>query len=583
MFSTQVDYFIFLAKKTLRVLKSNGPKAATQKVAAFLGQKFSLDQEWNEKNYSNWILEKEPLLFAHKDSFLNLPIQPKFSFIIPVYNTDPILLRKCFDSVRYQTFGNWEICCVDDCSTNNKDEIIKVIKEYSESLGDKFKYKLSTLNNHISLNSNACVEISTGDYLQLLDNDDTVSPFMLEEYIYKINTNPEFEIIYGDEDYTDIEDKRSDPFFRPDFQPDYLLSTMYFPHFLIKKDLFINLGGFRAGFEGAQDWELAIRSFTKGIRIGHIAKILYHWRKSSSSTASLLENKEYIVDAHKKTLETYLFDNKINAYIEPGVWSGSSCIRYNLPEPLVSIIIANKNNRKYLEMCINSLYIKNTYKNFEIIIVENGSTEVELSRYYNELEISSKARIIQYNQSTFNYSKINNQGVKESKGDLILFLNNDIECLESESIQYMVENALRPEIGAVGAKLLYPNNTVQHAGVDFKKTKNGEIPYHPFQGLSGFSHGGSGAPINTVRNPIAVTAACMMVEKKKLIEAGMFNEKYIIAYQDIDLCLTLDKHGYRSLYHPKSQWKHYESITRKTDIIDDNKERDYRLFVDSMK
>lgn len=574
-----MKYLFFLIKKATRVALSQGPLYACKKIYAFITQQIHKgSEEWNDKVYQKWIKDIEPNHFAKTNKVLTS--NPKFSVLIPVYNTDPTVLRKCFDSVKQQTYENWEICAVDDNSTKNKEAIETVFKEYKADLGDRFVYKLSKVNQHISLNTNACADLAKGDFFQILDNDDTLSPHAFFEYTQYLHDHPETDILYGDEDFIDMNDKRSNPFFRPDFQPDYLTCAMYFPHFLVKKDLFHKLKGFRKGYEGSQDWDFALRAYAQNAQIGHIPKILYHWRSSDTSTAGMLENKPYVVNAMEKAITSYIEENKIDAQAEKGIWSGSYIMRYKITKnPLVSIIIPNKNNTNLLKTCIKSIYEKSTYKNFEIIIVENGSKDAELFSFYRELEAHQKAKIVRYDKKSFNYSAVNNLGVSSAQGEILLFLNNDVELLDPNSIRHMVEHAMREEIGAVGAKLLYPSNTIQHTGVTFEQNPNGEIiPVHQYAGYAKTSHGGSGAPLNSIRNPHAVTAACLMISRKKFESIGLFDEGYIIAYQDIDLCIKLEQAGFRNLYHPQSVWKHYESITRKTDKIDDHKVKDYEIF-----
>jgi O-antigen biosynthesis protein len=574
-----MKYFLYLFAKSARVLREQGIGTLINKTYSFAIQNLNKKKfSWNKEYYNEWILKEEPKLFVTDFDFKTLEYKPKISIILPVYNVNPVFLEECIQSIINQTYHNWEICTVDDNSTEHKDEIAHIFNKYSDTLKEKFKYKFSDENQHIALNSNACAELSSGDYLLLVDNDDTLSPFALQEYVIKLNES-NYEIIYGDEDYINENGEREQPFFRPEFSPDYLTCTMYMPHFLIKRSLFKELNGFRKGFEGSQDWDLVLRAYSTGIKVAHIAKILYHWRRSSTSTAQFIDNKKYITGSQKKALESYIAENKINAVLENGIWSGSYFFRYKHNNPLVSVIIPNRNNVDLLRKCINSLLNVNKYKNFEILIIENNSTDKDIFEYYEELKRIENIQVLEYKaDKKFNYSKVNNFGVKNSKGDLILFLNNDIECIDGEALEIMVENASREEIGAVGCKLIYPNKKIQHAGVALKKSSNVFNPVLEYNSENYMFHGGSGAPINSVRNPDAVTAACLLIDKNKFESVGCFYEKYIIAYQDIDLCLSLRNKGLRILYHPKPVWIHHESVTRKSDFVNLEQNKDFELF-----
>ncbi len=556
------------------------------KIWAFYKQHMSKPQLWSDEQYREWIRESEPALFSSSANNTIYPYQPKISVIIPVYNTARDILEKCFESVVHQTYSNWEVCAVDDHSTKNVEAIRELFESYRRSFPHQFKLTFSKENRNISGNTNECVKLADGEFLMLLDNDDELSPYALHEFVIRLNEDADLDVIYGDEDYLNEAGERTEPFFRPDYSPDYLRCTMYMAHFLVRKSMYEAVGGMRKGFEGPQDWDLMLRISQKTEKIGHIPKILYHWRKSATSTAAILENKPYVIDRMKKTLEEYSVTLPEVREIEPGIWSGSFIFRYKHTTPKVSVIIPNKNNFKMLKTCVESLYHVNSYKKFDVIIVENGSTEPALLSYYEELQNLHKAKIVTYPESQFNYSKAINLGVANSTGEVLLLFNNDVECITPEAMEYMIENAVRKDIGAVGAKLLYPNSTIQHAGVtlEFETSKNGYAGEtdlkirHEYAGLPKYSHGGSGAPLNSVRNPIAVTAACIMVERMKFEKAGGFNEEYIIAYQDIASCLQLSKAGYRTLYHPKAVWRHHESVTRKTDSVNDYQVRDFGLL-----
>ena len=483
-----------------------------------------------------------------KKIFPQFKCQPLISVIVPVYNPPEIYLRKCLDSVLRQTYANWELCLVDDCSPNHN--IRQIITDYA-SKDSRVKFSFHTQNGHISQSSNDAIALASGEFIALLDHDDELAPHALSAVIEVLNKSKNTDFIYSDEDKLSMSGIHCDPSFKSDFAYDRLLSNNYICHLsVIRKTLVDRVGGFRLGYEGSQDYDLILRVIEKTKKIAHIPDILYHWRKIPNSTAAVYSVKSYANQASINTLVDHLRRLKIKGTVENGLKLGTFRVKYQIVgHPLVSIIIAS-NSENLMNNCLNSIFAKTTYQNYEIIIVNNGS------------KINStfpKTKIYKWTKK-FNYSAVNNLGASKAKGEYLLFLNNDIEIITPEWIENMLEHAQRKDIGVVGAKLLYPNGLVQHAGVYLGV---GGIANHNFYRLPDDINQPF-PTLNTkdvINNFSAVTGACLMVAKNKFNQVKGFDETLAIAYNDIDLCLKLNKLNFRTVYTPYSVAYHLESIS----------------------
>jgi GT2 family glycosyltransferase len=475
---------------------------------------------------------------------------------MPVYNVDPKWLRLAIESIENQWYDNWELCIADDKSPNS-DTV-----EYLKSLTNpKIKVTFLEKNLNISGATNAALEIATGEYIALMDNDVEITPDALYEMVKVINEK-DAEFIYSDEDFISTEGIHSNPHYKPDFSPDLLLSHNYITHFTcFKKALLDKVGLYHSQFDGAQDYDLFLRLTEQTSNIEHIPKVLYHWRMLETSTSANSEAKPEAIERGKAVLEAALKRRGIDATVEHGNMHHYFRVKYTIKNnPLVSIIIPFKDKPELLDMSINSILDKSTYLNFEIIGISNNSEEQETFTMMAALEKKdSRVKCYEYN-TEFNYADINNYAINTyAKGEHVLLLNNDIEVITPEWIEAMLEHSQREEIGCVGAKLYYPDDTVQHAGIIIG-----------LGGYAGHSHKmyprespGYFNRLNTVQDLSAVTAACLMIKKRIYHEVdGMDAVKFKVAYNDVDFCLRVMEKGYYNIFTPYAEMYHHESISR---------------------
>lgn len=483
--------------------------------------------------------------------------EPKISIIVPTYNTPVKYLEEMIQSVIDQSYSNWQLCIADGSCGNAKLE--KVLEEYHNK-DSRIIYKLLDSNKGIAGNTNVALELADGEITGLLDHDDTLEPDALYEVV-KAFQDKLVDAVYTDEDKILGPDWINvDPNFKPDYNIDLLRSHNYITHFFcVKTELLKEIGGFKAEYDGAQDYDVILRCTEKARKTRHIAKILYHWRMHDNSTAANPASKAYCHEAGRKAVEDHLKRLGIPGKVELSKLFGGSRVIYETPgNPFVSIVIPNKDHIDDLDKCVRSLFNVNTYKNIEVIIVENNSTQKETFEYYDSIQKEySDVRVLMW-KSGFNYSAINNFGVKEAKGDYILLLNNDTEMIAPDSISDMLGYCMRPDVGIVGAKLLYPDGTIQHAGVIIGL---GGIAGHAFIGLDANQYGYmSRAYLSSDYS--AVTAACLMISKDIYNEVGGLCEEYAVAFNDVDFCMKVRSKGYLVVYDAFSQWYHYESKSR---------------------
>lgn len=483
---------------------------------------------------------------------------PMISIIVATFNTKEEYLKEMIDSVRNQSYSNWQLC-IGDGSTN--DSVEKYVKEH---YGDdsRIVFKKLEKNYGISGNMNGALELVTGDYVGLFDHDDLLTPDCLYEFVASMQ-EVHHDCVYSDEDKLNDKTKKfEDPHFKPDFSIDLLCSHNYITHFfVVNMDIVRKVGGMRSEYDGSQDHDFIFRCVEQANSVHHVPKILYHWRMHPLSTAMDPESKMYCYTSGKKAIESHFKRVGIDATVEmlPRPLYGMYHCKYTVKDhPLVSILIPNYNHKDLLKGCIESLMNVNTYSNIEIVIVENNSTEQEIFDYYKELEETySNAKVIYY-EGDFNYSKINNYGVKYTHGEYILFLNNDTKVIEPDSIEDMLGVCQREDVGAVGAKLLYEDDTVQHCGV--------VVGYHGYA-TAAFSlidrndFGYMGRP-RVSWDVSAVTAACLMTKREIFDEVGGFDEDFKVACNDVDLCLKIRSLNKWIVEDVFSVWYHYESKSR---------------------
>jgi GT2 family glycosyltransferase len=486
---------------------------------------------------------------------LRLASRPLVSVLTPVYDIDEAWLRRCIESVQEQVYENWELCLVDDAST--QPHVARVLAEYAAS-DRRIRVERLERNSGIVAASARALSMARGEFVALLDHDDELAPDALLEVVKLLGEHPELDLIYTDEDKLDATGRRVEPFFKPDWSPDLLLSINYVCHLSVyRRAVLDEVGGFRPGFDGSQDYDLVLRFTERTQRIGHIAKILYHWRKVPRSTAAVADAKPYAFESAQKALREALVRRGLQGEVTmspPGMYT----VRYAInSDPLVSIIIPTKDKAGILRTAIDSIERRSTWKNRELLVVDNGSAEPESLRYLRDLE--GRHRVLPYAEP-FNWSSINNFAAKHACGEYLLFLNNDIEVIAPDWIEAMLEHAQRPGVGAVGAKLLYPTRTIQHAGV---VVGVGGVANHAFRRLPAQDSGYFGLPM-LIRNCSAVTGACMMVRAELFRELGGFDEGLRVAFNDIDFCLRLRARGLYVVYTPHALLYHHESATRGT-------------------
>lgn len=551
-------------------------KTVIRKTVRFLkGEK---DLQYGD--YGGWIKYNEP-----KDADLKLQmkkkfkIEPKISIVVPMYNTKEKFFKELVESLKRQTYSNWELCLADGSPEENNN-----LKKYMND--DRIKYKFLNANKGIAGNSNEAVDMATGDYIALLDHDDILSEYALFEVVRTINTYPNGEFFYSDEDKIDENDNRYDAYFKPDFSPDTLRCQNYICHLSVfKKELMEKLGGFKEDYNGAQDYDIFLRmsEIVEPKNIIHIPKILYHWRVHSESTAKLNSHaKNYAFEAGKKAIEDHLKRVGLDGVVSEGCIEGIYRVDYKvIGNPKVSIVIPNKDGKEVLEVCIKSLVEKTTYDNYEIIVVENNSDTDEIFEYYKEIIKNPKIKVINYNtgkfieneeqaskeyvnrnrievKKGFNYSAVINCGARASTGDYVVQLNNDTELRTENWLEILLGFVQRNDVGAVGVKLIYPDNTIQHAGII---VGIGGIAGNRFKSIPYDGHGYF-AQESMIMNLSAVTAACIITPKSIYDEVGYMDETLAVAFNDVDFCMKIREKGYLVIYNPFVEFWHYESKTR---------------------
>jgi GT2 family glycosyltransferase/predicted nucleic acid-binding Zn-ribbon protein len=512
--------------------------------------------------YQQWLVQNYPKpakLELMRAKLVQLPYKPKISVIVPVYNTPETFLLEAIESVREQIYPYWELCIADDCSTELH---VRVVLEEYLARDDRIKVVFCETNRHISRTSNEALSLATGEYIACLDHDDLLTPHALYKVVELLNEHPEADFIYSDEDKLDENNYYQDPYFKPDWCPDSFLSRMYTCHLgVYRRALVSEIGGFREGFEGSQDYDLVLRLTEKTENIFHIPDILYHWRIHARSTAAGATAKPYAYEAGRKAItEAIARRGEPGEVIHKEDFPGVYTIRYEIKEyKPVSIIIPTRDFANTLDICLRSIFTLSTYPNYEVIVIDNGSVEAETFECFEYWQTLEPERFSYHTYDIpFHYPRLNNYAVGKAKGDYLLFLNNDTEVTKEDWIEAMVEQAQRKSIGAVGGLLLYSDRTIQHAGVVLG-----------IGGVAGHSHkflpadkAGYISQVVATCNYSAVTGACLMSRRKVFEEIGGFEEDLAVAFNDVDLCLKILDRGYRNIYLPHVVLYHYESKTR---------------------
>ncbi|MFR4170709.1 MAG: glycosyltransferase family 2 protein [Lachnospiraceae bacterium] len=536
-------------KKGIRYLKHYGVRGFYARLLERFEEREVEYQEWYEKNKPS----EEELARQRKKKWKE-PVT--ISVLVPAYRTPEVFLRQMIESVLNQTYPHLELCIADGSGENISVE--NVVKEYQAN-DQRVRYQRLEKNEGIAGNTNAAIRMATGDYLALFDHDDLLAPNALFEVASTIEKD-KADVVYTDEDKVTSDLKEHfQPHFKPDFNPDLLCSNNYICHlFVVKRSLALKLGGQDPAYDGAQDYDFIFRCTEEAEKIVHIAKILYHWRVHQASTADNPTSKMYAFDAGKRAIEAHLQRIGAKAEVSHTKDLGFYRVKYQVQgNPKVSIVIPNKDEKETLKKCLESIWQKTTYSNYEIILVENNSTTREIRDYYQELDGKNGVRVVYWDKE-FNYSAINNFGISYAKGDYILCLNNDITVISPEWMEELLANCQRPEVGIVGARLYYPDNTIQHAGIVLGM---GGCAGSLFVGLAR-SRGGYLHKAALQQDLSAVTAACFMVKKETFEKVGGFEEKLAVAFNDVDFCLKVRHAGYLVVYDPYAELYHHESKTR---------------------
>lgn len=524
----------------------------------------------DRNNYAKWLVENETILRAQEKNLSQLTGGPLISILVAVFNPKREHLVECLESVLAQTYLNWELCIADDASTSA--HVAEVLETYAAK-DSRIKIKFRSENGHISAASNSALELAKGELVALLDHDDVLSPDALTWVASYALSYPDANIIYSDEDKIDDTGRRFDPYFKSDFNYELFLAQNMISHLGVYRRSKLNeIGGFRIGVEGAQDHDLALRvvELSEPRQIVHIPRVLYHWRATPGSTALSVEQKLYAPKAGLKAVAQHLERMKINAIVQPAPANLSHYrVRYALPtpEPLVTIIIPTRDHSLLLFKCIESIKRNTIYKNYEIIIVDNGSEEKETFEIFERIR-SEKIRILNFDQP-FNFSAINNFAVENASGDYVCLMNNDIEVVSPDWLGEMLGFASQPGVGCVGARLWYPDGTLQHGGVvlGIGGVAGHAFKYSPRPNVGYFSRAIHHQSYS------AVTAACLLIDKKIYRAVGGLDEKLAVAFNDIDFCLRVRSAGYRNVWTPYAELIHHESISRGHEITPEKRRR----------
>ena len=540
----------YTIQKGFRYLKHYGPKEFWIR----LHERFEPEEVPYGPWYQAYIPDQETLEAQKKHKF---DYRPLISIAVPAYQTPVEFLKQMIESLISQTYPEWELC-IANASPDNE-EMQRVLADYSA--GDP-RVRFCNLKENLGIaeNTNRAFAMAKGEFMGLLDHDDLLAPNALYEIVQALQEHPQADALYTDEDKVTTElDEHFQPHLKPDFNLDLLRSNNYICHFfVVRRSIVEKAGGFRKEFDGAQDYDFIFRCTESAREVLHVPEILYHWRTHKASTADNPASKMYAFEAGKRAIEANLERTGTKGVVSHTQDLGFYRVKYPVQgKPLISVIIPNKDEKETLQTCLEMLNNNTSYQNFEIIIIENNSTTDEIFRYYKELSKNPRIHLLRWGKE-FNYSAINNFGVVHAKGDYLLFLNNDVKSINPDWMEEMLGVCQRPEVGGVGAKLIYPDNTIQHAGCVIGM---GGIAGHMFVDMpadrTGYLHKAS-----LLQDMSAVTAACLMMKKEVFEEAGGFTEELAVAFNDVDLCLKVRKNNHLIVYDPYAKLYHMESKTR---------------------
>jgi glycosyltransferase involved in cell wall biosynthesis len=570
--------------KALRVLRLEGLDGIKQRILYVASIRRGPDgiSGLPTRDYREWARRYDSLTDSDKVRMRHLAEQfatkPVISVVMPVFNPKPEWLVEAIESIYDQIYTHWELCIADDASTDPG--VREVLDRYKDK-DARIKILFREKRGHISASTNSAISVATGEYIAFLDHDDKLAENALFWIVDAINRRPDAVLIYSDEDKLDEKGRRLDPYFKCDWNYDLFLSQNFIAHLAVyRSSLVIELGGCRQSYDGSQDYDLVLRCIERlrGEQIVHIPRILYHWRQHSHSTAASGSSKSYAHDAGFRAIADHLHRKKIAAEVLPAAVGMPSApaqyyrIRYALPErrPLTSLIIPTRNGLALLRQCIESILGKTNYPNYEILIVDNASDEPEVLAYFESLKANERIRILR-DDRPFNYAALNNRAVSEVRGDVIGLVNNDVVVISPDWLTEMVSIALQPGVGAVGARLWYPDETLQHGGVILG-----------LRGVAGHSHKrlprnhpGYFGRAGLIQSMSALTAACLVIRRNIYLQAeGMDENNLKIAFNDVDFCLKVKELGYRNIWTPYAELYHHESATRREE---DNAEKKARF------
>ena len=556
-------------------VKASGHPVASKLIQAVLEEHYLTAYE-----YDSWILANDTLSEADRTAIARhiagMPTPPTISVVMPVYNTDEGFLRQAIQSVRAQLYPHWELCIADDASPG---EATWAALQAAAALDPRIKLMRRRTNGHISAASNSALELATGDYVALMDHDDLLSERALYEVAAELESHPDAQLIYSDEDKMDEQNRRFDPHFKTGWNPELLLGQNLVGHLCtVRRDILREVGSFREGFEGSQDYDLALRLAERldPAHIRHLPVVLYHWRqRTRAQSFSELELARCAAAARRAVSEHLHRTGDPAAVVKPlDNAPAYLAVKRSLPSPppLVSVIVPTRDRPELLAKCVAGILKSTTYKPLELIIVDNDSVEPETLALFAKYGRDKRVRVLKA-PGPFNYSAINNMAVSHARGDILLLLNNDVAMVDGDWLGEMVAQAVRPQVGCVGAALFYADGRVQHGGVVLGVGGSPPVAGHLYAqarsaAKSYFSH------LRLARNVSAVTAACLAVRKSVFLEAGGFDtENLAVAFNDVDLCLKIGALGYQNIWTPRAALFHLESASRGEDTAPEHAAR----------
>ena len=569
-----------LSRRAYHVWREKGIQGITLKVRRKLRQRRT--GNYLNTEYIVWTEDYDTLMNADRKAIkariASLDYKPLISVVMPVYNVEEIWLRQAIESVRKQLYPHWELCIADDYST--KPHVRTVLQEYA-SKDPRIKVTFRQENGHISAASNSALELATGEFIALLDHDDELAEHALYMVVEELNEHPEADLIYSDEDVIGTQGQRLFPLFKSEWNPDLFYSINLVTHLGVYRSSIIReLGGFRLGYEGSQDYDLVLRIIERipESHIRHIPHILYHWRAVPGSVALDMSEKKYAHEAARKAISAHFERRGISAKVVAGSKDYIHRVIYPLPalHPLVSLIIGTRDRVDLLRQVVEGILEQTDYQPIELIIVDNQSAEPATLEFLSEIQKDLRVKVIKYD-APFNFSAINNMAIRQSRGEVVGLINNDIKIISPDWLKELVSHAIRPEIGAVGAKLYYGDDLIQHAGVVLGPLY---IALHVHKYLPK-QYADSVDRVQIMQNYSAVTGACLMLRRQVFDEVGGLDEVNLpIAFNDIDLCLRIRERGYRILWTPYAELYHLESASRGSDETPEKlprfrKEQDY--------